>query len=82
MHFQSVANYLFASQEYKIIHNWVMCLFLLINSCMLLTVQLQAYLRVTVDVVDVNDPPRFADQQETIAVTEVSNHNTCMTKYE
>ena len=41
---------------------------------MLLTVQLQAYLRVTVDVVDVNDPPRFADQQETIAVTEVSNH--------
>ena len=49
---------------------------------MLLTVQLQAYLRVTVDVVDVNDPPRFADQQETIAVTEVSDYNTCMTNYE
>ena len=49
---------------------------------MLLTVQLQAYLRVTVDVVDVNDPPRFADQQETIAVTEVSNYNICMTNYE
>ena len=47
-----------------------------------LTVQLQAYLRVTVDVLDVNDPPRFADQQETIPVTEVSNHNTCMTNYE
>lgn len=63
----------------------VLCIvsfFLLINWCMLLTVQLQAYLRVTVDVVDVNDPPRFADQQETIAVTEVSNYNTCMTNYE
>ena len=36
---------------------------------------LQSYLRVTVDVVDVNDPPRFADQQETIAVTEVSVSN-------
>lgn len=48
---------------------------------MLLTVQLQAYLRVTVDVVDVNDPPRFADQQETIAVTEVSNYNTCTRNY-
>ena len=45
---------------------------------MLFTNHLQSYLRITVDVVDVNDPPRFADQQETIAVTEVSNHNTCV----
>ena len=51
-------------------------------ACILFTDHLQAYLRVTVDVVDVNDPPRFADQEETIAVTEVSNRNTCASNYE
>ena len=61
----------------------VVVFLLLINwcACMLFTNHLQSYLRVTVDIVDVNDPPKFADQQETIAVTEVSNHNTSLSNY-
>ena len=70
MHFQSVIT---CVVFFLLFNNWC--------ACMLFTVHLQAYLRVTVDVIDVNDPPRFADQQETIAVTEVSNRNTCVSNY-